>query len=91
MRFGTTTPDDRPIFGLKQRQVRNIVKRYGLVVGKDAHPHTFRLSYAIHCVLNGWDIRRLQQVLGHSSLNTMAVYLRFNDRDIKELYDKTPF
>jgi len=84
-------PDDRPIFTLKQRQVRNIVKRYGSVIGKDAHPHTFRHSYAIHCVRNGWDIRRLQQVLGHSSLNTTAVYLKFNDRDIKELYDRTPF
>jgi site-specific recombinase XerD len=42
-------------------------------------------------VQNGWDIRRLQQVLGHSSLNVMAVYLQFNDQDIEELYDKTPF
>ncbi len=83
--------DDRPIFALKQRQVRNIVKRYGDIVGKDVHPHTFRHSFAINCVRNGWDIRRLQQVLGHSSLNTTAVYLRFNDRNIKELYDKTPF
>ena len=84
-------PEDRPVFAIKQRQVRNIVKRYGSVIGKDAHPHTFRHSYAIHCVRNGWDIRRLQQVLGHSSLNVTAVYLQFNDRDIKELYDKTPF
>ena len=85
------SPDDGPIFALKQRQVRNIVKRYGSVIGKDVHPHTFRHSYAIHCVRNGWDIRRLQQVLGHSSLNVTAVYLQFNDRDIKELYDRTPF
>jgi site-specific recombinase XerD len=83
--------DHRPIFAVKQRQVRNIVKRYGSVIGKEVHPHTFRHSYAIHCVRNGWDIRRLQQVLGHSSLNTTAVYLKFNDRDIKELYDSTPF
>jgi site-specific recombinase XerD len=60
-------------------------------VGKDVHPDTFRHSFAIQCVRNGWDIRRLQQVLGHSSLNTIAVYLRFNDRDIKELYDRAPF
>jgi integrase/recombinase XerD len=84
-------PEDRSVFALKQRQVRNIVKRYGSVIGKDVHPHTFRHSYAIHCVRNGWDIRRLQQVLGHSSLNVTAVYLQFNDQDIKELYDKTPF
>ena len=84
-------PNDRPIFGLKQRQVRNLIKRYGATVGKDVHPHTFRHSFAIYCVRNGWDIRRLQQILGHSSLNTTAVYLQFNDRDIKELYEKTPF
>jgi integrase/recombinase XerD len=84
-------PADRPIFALKQRQVRNIVKRYGSMIGKDVHPHTFRHSYAIHCVRNGWDIRRLQQVLGHSSLNVTAIYLQFNDQDIKELYDRTPF
>lgn len=84
-------PDDRPVFALKQRQVRNIVKRYGSVIGKDVHPHTPQHSYAIHCLRNGWDIRRLQQVLGHSSLNVTTVYLQFNDRDIKEFYDKTPF
>jgi site-specific recombinase XerD len=37
-------PDDRPVFALKQRQVRNIVKRYGSVIGKDVHPHTYRHS-----------------------------------------------
>jgi integrase/recombinase XerD len=84
-------PDDQPIFALKQRHVRNVVKRYGDTIGKDVHPHTFRHSFAIHCVRNGWDIRRLQQVLGHSSLNVTAVYLKFNDQDIKELYDNTPF
>jgi integrase/recombinase XerD len=68
-------PDDRPVFALKQRQVRNIIKRYGSVIGKDVRPHTFRYSYAIHCGRNGWDIRRLQQVLGHPSLNVTAVYL----------------
>ena len=37
-------PDDQPVFAPKQRQVRNIVKRYGSVIGKDIHPHTFRNS-----------------------------------------------
>lgn len=59
--------------------------------GKDVHPHTFRHSLAIHCVRNGWDIRRLQQVLGHSSMATTAVYLKFSDRVIRELYDKAAF
>ena len=84
-------PDDRSVFALKQRQVRNVIKRYGATIGKDIHPHTFRHSFAIHCVRNGWDLRRLQQVLGHRRMATTAVYLRFNDADIKELYDRTEF
>ena len=62
-----------------------------MTVGKDVHPHTFRYSFAIHCVRNGWDSRRLQQVLGRSSMATTAVYLQSNDRDIKEICDKTKF
>jgi FlaA1/EpsC-like NDP-sugar epimerase len=38
-----------------------------------------------------FDPMALQQVLGHSSLNVTAVYLQFNDQDIKELYDQTVF
>jgi integrase len=51
---------DQPAFALKQRQVRNIAKRYGSVIGKDAHPHTFRHSYAIYCVRNGWMLLKQQ-------------------------------
>jgi site-specific recombinase XerD len=84
--------EDRPIFGIRQRWAREIVRRYGARIGRRGlHPHTFRHSFAIHCVRNGWDIRRLQQVLGHSSMATTAVYLQFNDRDIRELYDRTVF
>ena len=84
-------PDDRSVFAITQQQVRNIVKKYSQSIGVSAHPHTFRHSFAIHCVRNGWDIRRLQQVLGHSSMATTAVYLQFNDRDIRDIYDKTIF
>jgi integrase/recombinase XerD len=71
--------EDRPIFSIRQRWAREIVRRYGARIGRrDLHPHTFRHSFAIHCVRSGWDIRRLQ-------------HLQFNDRDIRELYDRTAF
>ena len=62
--------------------MRNIVKRYGSIIGKDVHPHTFR---------HGVDLRRLQQVLGHSNINTTAIYLQFNDQDLQEAYVNVPF
>ena len=84
--------DDLPIFDIQRRQLYNICKKYGEISGIDkAHPHIFRHSYAINMVRHGVDIRRLQQVLGHASLNTTAVYLQFNDKDIQDVYEQVPF
>jgi integrase/recombinase XerD len=79
------------MFPFGKRQVWHLVKRYGATIGKDVHSHTFRHAFAINCVRNGWDIRRLQQVLGHYSLTTTAVYLQSTDGDSKAAYENTPF
>ncbi len=42
-------------------------------------------------VRHGCDLQRLKQVLGHSSINTAAVYLQFNDKDSNEIYRQIPF
>jgi len=83
--------EDQPIFGITTRQVENIVKKYGSVISVDVHPHMFRHSYAIHLVRSGMDLRRVQLLLGHSSLNVTQVYLQFNDNDIREVYDAIKF
>ncbi|MGZ7129515.1 MAG: tyrosine-type recombinase/integrase [Halobacteriota archaeon] len=83
--------EDQPIFGIKRCQVHTLVKKYGKQVGMDIHPHTFRHSFAIHMARHGSDLRRLQLLLGRSTINTTQVYLRFNDQDLRELYDRIPF
>jgi integrase/recombinase XerD len=85
------TLGDRAIFGVKTNQMRNIVKRYGKLAGVDVHPHTFRHSFAIHLIRSGLDLRRVQQLLGHSNLNTTQVYLQFKDEDLREGYNKVEF
>jgi integrase/recombinase XerD len=85
------TPEDRPIFNLTTRQIENIVKKYGNTIGVNVHPHMLRHSFAIHLVRSGMDLRRLQLLLGHSSLNMTQIYLQFKDDDIREVYQKVDF
>jgi site-specific recombinase XerD len=68
-----------------------IINKYGALIDRNIHPHTFRHSFAINSVRHGVDKRRLQQVLGHSNINITAVYLQFNDKDVQEAYANVQF
>ena len=83
--------EEELIFPITQQWARVILNKYAKLIGKNIRPHTFRHSFAINSVRHGVDIRRLQQVLGHSNINTTAVYLRFNDQDMQEVYANVPF
>jgi site-specific recombinase XerD len=84
-------PADQPVFQLTRQQVYNIVRRYGRMIGKEIHPHTLRHSFAINWVRQNQDLRRLQLLLGHSSLAVTQEYLQFRDADIMDAYDSVDF
>ena len=83
--------EDRHIFSIKRCQVHTIVKKYGKMIRVDVHPHIFRHSYAIYLIRNGVDLKRLQQLLGHSNIQTTTVYLQFRDQDLRDVYNKVKF
>ena len=68
---------------MKRRQIQNIVHTYE-TNGNNVHPHTLRHSFAVYCLKNGLNIRSLQKILGHSNLNTTAVYLDVVADDVKD-------
>jgi site-specific recombinase XerD len=84
-------PTEAPIFPITQQWVRKLISKYAVLIGKNIHPHTFRHSFAINSVRHRVDLRRLQQVLGHTNINTTAVYLQFNDKDLQDVYANVPF
>jgi integrase len=50
-----------------------------------AHPHVLRHTRAMELVRAGVPLTIVQQILGHSNLNTTAVYLQFSGQEAKAI------
>ena len=65
--------------------LRAIVKRHGRAVGVNVSPHALRHTCATHLLRGGADIRHVQELLGHRSLATTALYTRVAVEDLRQV------
>jgi integrase/recombinase XerD len=85
--FVFTTKSGKP---LSRIMLWKIVKKYCQRIGLPTtiSPHSLRHSFATHVLAGGADLRTVQELLGHASINTTQIYTHVDRDRLKAMHAK---
>ena len=72
------------------RDIQRHIKKYSAMAGitSKVTPHTLRHVFATDLLTNGADLRSVQALLGHASINTTQIYTHVTDSHLREIHKK---
>jgi len=83
-RYCKNKTKDEAVFNLKPACLSNVIRLLAKRAGVDLHTHSLRHYFGTRLVEKGANIRAVQELMGHSSLNTTQVYVGVTAKHLED-------
>ncbi len=86
--FMSLTRNGKTLNRIIPRAVERVVERRAKEAGiaKHVHAHELRHAFATDLLLNGADIRSVQELLGHANISTTQMYTHLTNQQLREIH-----
>ncbi len=84
----TKSKNQKIIGRIIPRTIQRLIDFYGRKAGisKKIHPHQIRHNFATDLLVNGADLKAVQELLGHASVSTTQIYTHLTNKELYEIH-----